>query len=90
MPLINMGTGKCFEPTAQQGGPSNSNGLPIQQRNCSPGVIQPTGTRAAGPAMRRGAVSSSRLREDAGIAQASVIERPLRETWGVRFASVVV
>ena len=40
-PLINMGSGKCFEPTAQ-GGPSNSNGLPIQQRTCGPRVIQPT------------------------------------------------
>lgn len=43
MPLINMGSGKCFEPTAQ-GGPSNSNGLPMQQRACSPRVIHPTDT----------------------------------------------
>jgi hypothetical protein len=43
MPLINMGSGKCFEPTAQ-GGPSNSSGLPIQQHTCSPRVIQPTDT----------------------------------------------
>ena len=41
MPLINMGSGKCFEPTAQ-GGPSNSNGLPVQQHTCIPGVIQPS------------------------------------------------
>jgi len=40
MPLINTGSAKCFEP-APQGGPSNSIGLPIQQRACSPGVIQP-------------------------------------------------
>ena len=41
MPLINMGSGKCFEPTPQ-GAPSNSNGLLIQQRSCSPRVIEPT------------------------------------------------
>jgi hypothetical protein len=43
LPLINMGSGMCFEPTAQ-GVPSNSNGLLIQQRTCSPGVLQPAGT----------------------------------------------
>jgi hypothetical protein len=41
MPLINMGSGKCFEPTVQAG-PSNLNGLLIQQHTCSPHVIQPT------------------------------------------------
>lgn len=38
MPLINTGSAKCFEPT---GGSSDSAGLPIQQRTCSPGVIGP-------------------------------------------------
>jgi hypothetical protein len=33
-PLINIGSGKCFEPTPQ-GGPSNWAGLPIQQRPCA-------------------------------------------------------
>lgn len=38
MPLINTGSAKCFEPT---GGSSDSAGLPIQQRTCSSGVIEP-------------------------------------------------
>jgi len=33
MPLINTGSAKCFEPTG-----GSSEGLPIQQRTCSPGV----------------------------------------------------
>ncbi len=34
-PLINIGSGKCFEPTPQQGDPSDWAGLPIQQHACS-------------------------------------------------------
>ena len=41
MPLINIGSAKCFEPT---GGSSDWAGLPVQQRTCSPLVIQPQGT----------------------------------------------
>lgn len=40
MPLINVGSSKCFEPTAPAG-PTDSAGLPIQQHPCSPRVIQP-------------------------------------------------
>jgi hypothetical protein len=36
MPLINIGSGKCFEPIG-----GSSAGLPIQQRTCSPGVMRP-------------------------------------------------
>jgi len=36
LPLINTGSAKCFEPTGGSG-----NGLLIQQRTCSPGVINP-------------------------------------------------
>lgn len=36
MPLINIGSAKCFEPT---GASSTEAGLPIQQHTCSPGVI---------------------------------------------------
>jgi len=43
LPLINMGSGKCFEPTVSQGD-SHVSSLPIQQRTCSPHVIQPTGS----------------------------------------------
>jgi hypothetical protein len=43
MPLINTGSGKCFEPTPQ-GGASDLAGLPIQQRTCSPRVIRPDDT----------------------------------------------
>jgi hypothetical protein len=42
-PLINIGSGKCFEPTPQ-GGASDWAGLPIQQRTCGPRVIHPDGT----------------------------------------------
>jgi hypothetical protein len=38
MPLINIGGGKCFEPTPENG-VSNSEGLLIQQRTCSSGVM---------------------------------------------------
>jgi hypothetical protein len=40
MPLISILSGKCFEPTPE-GGPSNLNGLLVQQRACSRGVMQP-------------------------------------------------
>lgn len=40
MPLISIVSGKCFEPTPE-GGASNANGLLIQQRTCSRGVMQP-------------------------------------------------
>lgn len=40
MPLINIGSAKCFEPI---GGSSNSAGLPIRQRTCSSGVIESGG-----------------------------------------------
>lgn len=36
LPLINIGSGKCFEPIGGSGA-----GLPIQQRTCSPGVMRP-------------------------------------------------
>ena len=42
-PLINIGSGKCFEPTPQSGH-SDWAGLPIQQRTCGPRVIHPDGT----------------------------------------------
>ena len=42
-PLINTGSGKCFEPTPQSGH-SDWAGLPIQQRTCGPRVIHPDGT----------------------------------------------
>jgi hypothetical protein len=38
IPLINVGSNKCFEPT-QQDGHSEWAGLLIQQRTCDPGIF---------------------------------------------------